>query len=65
MKLKSHLDATFFFFIIKNCVFVDLNKTFKKLNIGIDLFKKMWYNNFIIPKGYLIWQLATTNYGNY
>ena len=54
MKLKSHLDATFFFFIIKNCVFVDLNKTFKKLNIGIAFSKKLWYNkNIIIPKGYL------------
>ena len=44
----------FFFFTGENGVFVDLNKTFKKLNIGIAFSEKLWYNkDIIIPKGYL------------
>jgi hypothetical protein len=46
--------VAFFFFAGKNSVFADINKTFKKLNIGIAFSKKLWYNkNIIIPKGYL------------
>ena len=35
-------------------LFKKMNKTFKKLNIDIAFFEKMWYNKgIIIPKGYL------------
>ena len=55
MDLRSRIKLRlFFFFTGENGVFVDLNKTFKKLNIGIAFSKKLWYNkSIIIPKGYL------------